>query len=83
MMHCNKATEIIEKSKFQKLSLNEMINLRMHIMLCVKCKNYKQMSTELDDLMFRSFANDNVKYNSQISLSLEEKNRLIDKLSKL
>lgn len=82
-MHCNKATEIIEKSKFQKLSLNEMINLRMHIMLCVKCKNYKQMSTELDDLMFRSFANDNVKYNSQISLSLEEKNRLIDKLSKL
>lgn len=82
-MHCNKVTEIIEKSKFQKLSLNEMINLRMHLILCVKCKKYKQMSTELDDLIFRSFATENVKYNSQISLSLEEKNRLIDKLSKL
>jgi predicted anti-sigma-YlaC factor YlaD len=83
MMHCNKATEIIEKSKFQKLSLNEMINLRMHLTMCSKCKNYQKLSAELDDLISRSFALTNSKHLSQISLSIEEKNRLIDKLSNI
>lgn len=81
MMHCYKATEIIEKSKFQKLSTSEMINLRIHLTLCYKCKKYQKLSAKLDDLIRHNFSMENIKYLTPISLTTEEKNKLIAKLS--
>lgn len=47
-LSCLKATELIEKKIYFKLSLKEKIQLKAHKMMCDACTNYEKQSIFLD-----------------------------------
>jgi Zn-finger nucleic acid-binding protein len=51
MKRCEEITLDFEKSKFQKLTLNERVAQRMHLGMCSKCKRYLKDSKTLDKLL--------------------------------
>jgi hypothetical protein len=53
MLSCRKATELIEKDLYFKLSLIEKIQLRMHISMCDFCTRYKKQSGLLHNILQR------------------------------
>lgn len=44
MYTCEKATELIEKEETEKLPLLTKMRLKMHLMVCATCSNYKKQS---------------------------------------
>ncbi len=50
-LSCLKATELIEKKLYFKLSYREKMQLKMHKMMCDACTNYEHQSTILDKAM--------------------------------
>lgn len=51
VLSCRKATGLIEKSTYFKLSALEKIQLRWHLTLCDACTTYKKQSGLLHDLL--------------------------------
>lgn len=47
-LSCLKATELIEKKLYFKLSLKEKVQLNAHKMMCDACTNYEKQSIFLD-----------------------------------
>jgi len=43
-LSCLKATELLEKKLYFKLSLKEKLKLRMHKSMCEACSNYQKQS---------------------------------------
>ncbi|MAE07864.1 MAG: hypothetical protein CL661_03790 [Bacteroidetes bacterium] len=43
-LSCLKATELLEKKLYFKLSLKEKLQLRMHKSMCEACSNYQKQS---------------------------------------
>lgn len=80
-MSCRKASEKLEKSKFQKLSFVEAYTLKLHLAMCKQCQDYKKYSAQLDELLKNEFGNEEVDHSTiEVSLTPEEKQRLIEKL---
>ncbi len=47
-LSCLKATELIEKKLYFKLSMREKMQLKMHKMMCDACTNYEKQSILMD-----------------------------------
>jgi len=47
-LSCSKATELIEKKQFFHLSFREIIQLRLHKMMCNACTKYEKHSLLID-----------------------------------
>jgi hypothetical protein len=52
-LSCLKATELIEKNFYFKLSMREKMQLKMHKMMCNACTIYEKQSVLLDHAIFR------------------------------
>ncbi|MDT8394189.1 MAG: hypothetical protein RQ761_10095 [Bacteroidales bacterium] len=50
-LSCLKATELIEKKLYFKLSFNEKMQLKMHKTMCSACSNYEKQSYFLDKVL--------------------------------
>lgn len=42
MMNCKSATQLISRQQDSKLPLNKCIFLRLHLLMCSGCYNYKK-----------------------------------------
>lgn len=47
MYNCKKATELVEKEQLEPLSFITKMRLKMHLMMCSSCSNYKVQSKKL------------------------------------
>lgn len=76
--NCSKATELLDKSITEKLSLLTKIRLKIHRLMCPVCDVYYKQSQKL------SFWIKNSKTESvdKISLSEETKQRIIENVKK-
>ncbi|OOF88581.1 dsDNA-mimic protein [Rodentibacter ratti] len=50
-MRCRQATRIISDSHERPLTLQEKVGLRLHLVTCPHCRNFKQNCDELSQLM--------------------------------
>jgi hypothetical protein len=71
VLSCRKATELIEKNIYFKLSLIEKIQLRMHMLLCDACTKYKKQSWLLHKIL-KHFEHDHQAGNLPADSSVEE-----------
>lgn len=55
MLSCVKATQLMELREFCPLTLVEKIQLRMHVSLCLGCRNYMKQTKLIDELLRRAF----------------------------
>jgi predicted anti-sigma-YlaC factor YlaD len=53
MLHCRKATYLIEKSNDVPLDLVERAQLNMHLSMCNGCRNYRKQNRFLERLLNR------------------------------
>jgi hypothetical protein len=53
VLSCRKASGLIEKGIYFKLSALERIQLRWHLMLCDACTTYKKQSGLLHELLMK------------------------------
>ncbi len=53
MLHCLKATYLIEKSNDAPLSIVEKAQLNMHLSMCSGCRNYLKQNRFLERLLKR------------------------------
>ncbi len=51
MLSCRKATELIEKRIYFKLSKKEEIQLKIHTSVCKACSAYEKQSIELNNIL--------------------------------
>jgi hypothetical protein len=80
-MSCQKATENLEKSKFEKLSFIEATSLKLHFAMCKECKDYQKYSAQLDEILKNEFGKEEIEESKlKNSLSADEKEALIEKL---
>ena len=71
VLSCRKATELIEKKIYFKLSLIEKIQLRLHMSLCDACVKYKKQSWLLHKIL-KHFDHDHQAGNLPSASSVEE-----------
>lgn len=53
MLHCRKATYLIEKSNDAPLNFIEKSQLNMHLSMCSGCRNYRKQNRFLERLLKR------------------------------
>lgn len=53
MLHCRKATFLIEKSNEAPLGLVEKVQLNLHLSMCHGCRNYRKQNRFLERLLNR------------------------------
>ncbi|HVK97009.1 MAG TPA: hypothetical protein VM368_04285 [Flavisolibacter sp.] len=53
MLHCRKATFLIEKSNDAPLNLMDRAQLNIHICMCAGCRNYRKQNQFLERLLKR------------------------------
>ena len=53
MESCKDITLLIEKSKDEKLSLKERMQIKLHTKMCKFCQNYRLDSEFMDNLLSR------------------------------
>ncbi len=53
MLHCRKATYLIEKSNDAPLGIVEKTQLNMHLSMCSGCRNYLKQNRFLERLLKR------------------------------
>lgn len=78
MYTCKKATELIEKEPFEKLSFLTKVRMKMHLMMCGACSNYKKQSQTLSGWIKNQ---PNVKAGEPM-LSEDSKKRIIENVKK-
>lgn len=54
-LSCYKATELIEKKLYFKLSFKERLRLKVHTAMCSACSNYEKQSGFLDKALNYDF----------------------------
>jgi hypothetical protein len=57
-LSCLKATELIEKKFYFKLTVREKLQLKLHKMMCNACTNYEHQSIILDKAMHAASKHD-------------------------
>ena len=55
MKNCEEVTLDIERSRFERLSLKNRMNIWVHISICKMCRKYAKDSKVLDELIRRRF----------------------------
>ncbi len=51
MRGCQEITELIERSKIERISIGDRLELRMHLAICKHCRQYFRDSMALDEMM--------------------------------
>jgi len=83
VLSCKKATFLIEKRIYSRLSLIEKIQLRLHMSLCDACVKYKKQSWLLHK-MLKHFDHDHQAGNMPSESSVEElKKKISNKLDEI
>lgn len=59
-LSCLKATELIEKKFYVRLSFRERLQLKMHKMMCEACTIYEKQSIILDHAMHHQVKPENI-----------------------
>lgn len=54
-MNCRNATRLMSKAQERPLSITERISLKLHLIICSGCKNFKDQMNTLR-LMTRAYA---------------------------
>lgn len=49
MLSCRRATELMSQEQDRRLSLRERIGLRIHVLICAGCGNYRRQMRVLRD----------------------------------
>lgn len=49
MMNCKEATALMSQEQDRKLGLAERIGLRLHVLVCAGCANYRRQMAVLRD----------------------------------
>lgn len=55
MMNCHEATRLMSESQERPLSMTERMSLKLHLMMCTGCANFKDQMGTLR-VMMRNFA---------------------------
>lgn len=42
MLNCKQATHLMSEAQDRKLALDEQLPLRLHLFMCVGCRNYRK-----------------------------------------
>lgn len=51
MLNCIEATMELERMKFEKTSLARRMSVKLHLMMCNACSNYRKDSAAIDKLI--------------------------------
>lgn len=51
MLNCIEATMELERMKFEKTSLARKMSVKLHLMMCKACSNYRKDSAAIDKLL--------------------------------
>ena len=49
MLSCKQATELMSQEQDRRLSLAERLGLRLHVLICGACNNYRRQMSVLRD----------------------------------
>lgn len=75
---CKKATELVEKEKYDQISWLEKMKMKFHLSVCKACHSYKKKSALIDDF----FAKNEVFEDSSKSTDNQYlKNKIITKIN--
>ena len=78
MKNCQDSTLDIERSSFERLSLKERLELRMHVSICPECRKYFRDSKAIDKLLKKRFNHMGV---SEYNFTKEEKEEMKRKIA--
>lgn len=57
MLNCKETTKLVSLGCEQKLSFKQKLQLKIHLMMCAKCRGFAQ-NTKSIDLMMKKFCRD-------------------------
>ena len=57
MKNCEEITLDIERGHYKKLSVKELVTIKMHLIICKPCHNYKRDSEMIDKLLHEKYKN--------------------------
>lgn len=72
MKDCQDITELVERSKVERISLGNRLAIRFHHAICKQCRQYFTDSALIDEML----ASKRYKHLSDFSFSREEKEKL-------
>ncbi|PPC92298.1 MAG: hypothetical protein CTY35_12930 [Methylotenera sp.] len=78
MLTCKQASQLISQSLDHPLSWYELMQLRLHLMMCGACNRFKKQLNVL--LIGLRKIRTNIENNSAIQLPLDAKTRIVEKL---
>lgn len=56
MKNCEEITLDIERGHYEKLSVKELVSIKMHLVICKPCHNYKKDSDFIDQLLQKKYS---------------------------
>lgn len=71
MKDCQDITELVERSKLERIPVKDRLAIRFHNSFCKNCRIYFKDSALMDDMLKKRF-----RHLSEFSFSIEEKERL-------
>ena len=80
IFNCRKATLLLDKREFAKLTFREAIELRIHLYKCGVCKLYGQQTHIINSMVQQLFKNQ--EYRLDDSFKQELQNRIDEELNK-
>ena len=69
MKTCEEITMDIERGRYEKLSVKELVTIKMHLLMCKPCANFKRDSDLIEELLQKKYKQGEAKY----TFSAEEK----------
>jgi predicted anti-sigma-YlaC factor YlaD len=78
MLTCKQASQLISQSLDHRLSWYELMQLRLHLMMCGACNRFKKQLNIL--LIGLRKIRTNIENNSATQLPLDAKTRIVEKL---
>ncbi len=81
MKNCEKITYYIEKGHLTELNLSEKLQIKLHQLICSKCKKYETDSEFLNNFMTKLDEADNKSV--AFELSIQDKDKLKEVLEGL
>jgi hypothetical protein len=81
LLHCKKATEMVEQNDFVKLSFMQNVQLKFHLAICSACKTYYKQSMVINQFFTSQTVESMKEYESDKTKTL--KNHIISNINKL
>lgn len=55
MLSCKQATELVEQNIVSKLTFNETIKMKIHLLMCKVCSSYQKQSLFIHKILEKKF----------------------------